>query len=196
MPVIPYVGDDDANAAAVEALERARAARGTVSNLLRALAHSPTALDAFVGFSAHVNTESELDARVRELIILRVAQLVDNPYEWYRHVPKALQLGFAAETLENLHDWRSNDGLDLRERAALGAVDDLVDDWQIEDETHASLCAAFAPEGIVELFVTIGWYLLAGTLILGLAVEDGNPPERVVGHAPGPARAPASPDDV
>lgn len=196
MSLIPYVEDDDANAAAVEALDRARAARGSVSNLLRALAHSPRALDAFVGFSAHINTGSELDVRVRELIILRVAQLIDNPYEWYRHVPKALQLGFAVDTLENLHDWRTNDDLDLRERAALGAVDDLVRDWNIDDETNESLRAAFAPADIVELFVTIGWYFLAGTLIAGLAVEDGDPPERVVDHAPGDGRAAAPADDV
>src|SRR2546430_11516409 len=87
---IPYVRDNEATAEAAAALEDVRRRRGFVSGVQRLLAHSVPALEAYEQLS-RFSVVSRLDARTRELVILRVAQLLGNAYAWRRHVPRGIE---------------------------------------------------------------------------------------------------------
>jgi alkylhydroperoxidase family enzyme len=171
---IRYITDEEAGAEAKAALESVRQRRGFVSNTHRALAHSPSALDAFERFSFHVNGESSLDARTRELAILRTALLVGNLYEWRRHVPKAIESGASVEEIRSLADWHHGDFSDA-DQAMLALVDGHVGKHETTPETLASVRAAYGDALLIELLLTIGWYLLVSTLILPLGIVDDDP---------------------
>jgi alkylhydroperoxidase family enzyme len=174
MARLPFVTGDDATPEQAAALDAVRERRGFVSNVHRSLVHSVTALEAFERFSMHVNGESRLDVRTRELAILRVSQLVGNLYEWRRHVPKAIDAGLTAEQLGSLDRWRDA-GFDEREQAVLELVDEHVAAGATTDATVAAVRAAYGEELLVEILFTIGWYLLVSALILPLDVVADDP---------------------
>jgi 4-carboxymuconolactone decarboxylase len=178
---MPYVTDEDATPDAARALASVQARRGFVSNTHRSLAHSPSALLAFEQFSMHVNGESRLDARTRELAILRTAQLVGNLYEWRRHVPKGLESGLSVAEISGLADWRSGP-LGARDRTVLSLVDEHVSDGEVTASTVEAVRDMFGDELLVELLVTVGWYLLVSAIILPLDLvgDDPEPPDLAV----------------
>src|ERR1700722_9450858 len=124
MALVPYIEESDAAPAAAEALARVRERRGYVSMVNQVLANSPGALDAFDRFSRHINSESPLAKPLRELLILRITQLVGNAYEWRRHIPIALDAGVPQDLIERLAEWRELE-LDDRQRSALALAEEV-----------------------------------------------------------------------
>lgn len=171
---VAYLEDSNASAEAIDALAAVRERRGFVSNVHRALAHSPSALNAFERFSMHVNGESRLDVRTRELVILRTAQLLGNEYEWRRHVPKALQAGVPLESLKGLAEMNPP-GLAKKELAALALVKEHVAGPGTTPVTVEAVRTAYGEEFLIELLMTMGWYLLVAALILPLDLVADDP---------------------
>ncbi len=171
MARVPYIQDHEATDQARAVLARVEARRGGLSPALRAFANSPTALEAFDRFSSHVNSESCLEPAIREIVVLRVAERLKNRYEWRRHVPKALALGVSAAQIESLKSSSTEADFDQRQRSALRVVDEFLDRWSLSDEAGAALTEHFASEEIIELLMTLGWYLLVAALILPLGID-------------------------
>jgi alkylhydroperoxidase family enzyme len=171
---IRYLTDDEAIPESRDALADVMEGRGYVSNVHRSLAHSPSALRAFENFSGHVNGSSRLDLRTRELIILRTALIVGNEYEWRRHVPKALDAGVAAEQLRTLSDWTSGE-YSSAHRAVFQLIDEYMSTNAVSDETVANVRDSYGDELLIEILLTVGWYLLVSTLIIPLDVVADDP---------------------
>jgi 4-carboxymuconolactone decarboxylase len=174
--LVPYIDESTAEPAAAEALDRVLQRRGFISMVNQVLANSPSALNAFDGFSRHINSDSPLDKPLRELLILRMTQLVGNAYEWRRHIPIALDAGVPQSYIEGLSYWRDLE-LDDRQRAALALAEEVVAGWKITGETKTAITDAFAPTEVVELVLTTGWHLLVATLILTLGLIEDDEPE-------------------
>ena len=71
--------------------ERVREALEAVPplNVFRMTANAETAFRPWLAFGGALLSSLELDPRVRELVILRVARLCGSEYEWVQHVPIA-----------------------------------------------------------------------------------------------------------
>jgi alkylhydroperoxidase family enzyme len=171
---MPYITDDVAGHEAQIALAEVQARRGFVSNVHRTLAHTPAGLRAFESFSAHVNGSSRLDARTRELVILRVAQVVGNLYEWRRHVPKAEAAGVHTAELEALARADPQPFAPI-ERDLLTLVDRHARSEPVPPELIARLRAAYGEELVVEILLTLGWYLLVASVIVPLDIVADDP---------------------
>jgi alkylhydroperoxidase family enzyme len=173
MPLVSYVDDTHSDPDVLQVLARVSGRRGVASLLVRALANSPGALRAWDVMSAEVGSGSRLGAPLKELVILRVAQRLQNTYEWRRHVPKALDAGVERTVIEALGDWeRLPLPLDDRSCAALALVDDLLADFDVSGETQATVQRSFAPGEAVDLVVAVAWYVLIGALIKSFGVEE------------------------
>lgn len=194
---VNYIQDDFAPQAAAEALRAVLERRGFVSNVHRALAHSPTALAAFERFSMHVNGESRLDPRTRELVILRTIQLLGNEYEWRRHVPKALAAGVSEDTLASLGK-SAQDGLKEGEVAALALVEEHVGGAAVSARTLATVRSLYGNELTIEILMTMGWYLLVSALIMPLDVlaDDPVPTDLRVAFTPRRPHSAAAPTEA
>src|SRR5438046_6607497 len=89
MARLPYVDP----ATASEPVRRALAATPPL-NVFRMVAHAETAFRPWLRFGGALLGEAQLDARLRELAILRVSTLTPGAdYEWVQHVPIALATG-------------------------------------------------------------------------------------------------------
>ena len=113
-------------------------------NVLGTLAQHPALMQAYHTFNGHILYTNTLDARQRELLVLRVAARRGAEYEWRQHVFIARDLGFTEADIEfwsqrppKTHPlvWRHEHG---RKSLVLGATTDHVEGMS-EEEGRAYL---------------------------------------------------------
>ncbi len=132
---------------------------------------------------------NSLDARLRELIIMRIGWRTGSAYEWTQHWRLARGLEIPEADLVATRDWRQAANLSGADRAVLQATDDTLDDGMIGDATWEACCRHLATEAErIELVVAIGNWTMFSQLLKSLRIplEDGVdawPPD---GQAPRP----------
>src|ERR1700753_2019801 len=118
---------------------------GPRANVVLTRANHPELAATFFAFSVYLRKQSTLPARLRELVILRVAWRYRCDYEWAHHVNLAGHAGVAPAECEAVKDgpeagvWAEIDQLALR------ATDQLCDQGRIDGATWAALAAQADP---------------------------------------------------
>lgn len=116
--------------------------------------------------------EQELESRLRELGILRVASLRQARYEWDQHVVIAGTAGVRPEQIERIAKGEIGAAcFDPRERLVLDAATELVKDANVSDATLARLSLDFPPRQIVELLLACGVYEALAKLMNALGLD-------------------------
>jgi alkylhydroperoxidase family enzyme len=116
--------------------------------------------------------EQELESRLRELGILRVAKLRQARYEWDQHVVIAGAAGVRPEQIESIAKGEIDAAcFEPRERIVLEAATELVRDANISDATLARLSRDFPPRQIVELLLACGVYEALAKLMNALGLD-------------------------
>ncbi|HKY15363.1 MAG TPA: carboxymuconolactone decarboxylase family protein [Microthrixaceae bacterium] len=133
--------------------------------------------------------EGSLDARLRELVIMRLGWATNSEYEWAQHWRIATGLGIDEDELLAVRDWQVHDGFGPAERAVLAATDEMVADGAISATTwQACVDHVSADEQVLlELVSAIGlWRMVSGILrSLEVPVEEGVAAWLPDGQAPG-----------
>jgi alkylhydroperoxidase family enzyme len=176
MARITPITDERADEAAAAALAEVARNRGAVSAFARTLAHLPDAVWGFERMSAAIRN-GPLTDELRELIVLRVAVVAGNEYEWRRHVPAALACGVTAEQVAAIGDWREAGCFDDTTRAVLALVDAQLRYDPVDDSTVAAVRDRLGEAGTVAVCLAMGWYLLCAAVMmpLDLAANDTMP---------------------
>ena len=149
--------------------ETIRGRRGAVLNLYRVIANQPAALEAFLEMSHYVRDRSSLSTLFRELLILVVANRLNEPYELHQHQPLALEAGASPEVLQAIMqgDFAK---FPARERAALQLVEALTDGKDADPAMRDAL-VHFLPGELVDVVLTAGWYQLCAVVIRAFRIE-------------------------
>jgi alkylhydroperoxidase family enzyme len=129
---IPMLSAGAASAAAEEVGLPAQMAE---LNIFRALLHDPELAKAVSDVLLTLLFRGKLDARLRELIIMRIGWATGSVYEWTQHWRIARQLGVEEADLLALRDWRSSDRFGEPEQAILAATDETLETGTISAET-------------------------------------------------------------
>jgi alkylhydroperoxidase family enzyme len=163
-------------AAAPEPVRRALEAVPPL-NVFRMAANAETAFRPWLAFGGALLSSLELDPRVRELAILRVARLSGAEYEWVQHVPIALAVGASEDQIGAVDRGElEHDSLGEAARAALGFTTEVVRDVRASDESLAALAAAgLSPREVVELLLVIGQYMLVARVAETAGIELDEP---------------------
>src|SRR5271165_2040902 len=129
------------------------------ANAFRVLAHTPSVGAATLRLVLALLTETDLDPRVRELVILRVAQRCDGRYAWSQHVAMARSMGVSDAQLAALERAETPAALfNERERATFTVADEVLDTCRAGADTLATVHALFSECEIVELLLLIGYF--------------------------------------
>jgi len=120
-----------------------------------------------------LGASATVPARLREVMIQRTCALTGAEYEWGVHAAAfADAVGLDAEQLRGtVHGGPDDACWGAEETIVLRIADELHESSSISDETWDALSATFAPEQIIELIVTAGWYHVIAYLCNGLRVE-------------------------
>lgn len=172
MARLPYVDP----AAAPEAVREALARLPVQLNIFRMMAHAETSFRPMLSLGMSILAQQELSAKLRELVILRVARLSAARYEWVQHVPIALAAGATEAQVAALECGNIDDAaFDALERAVLRFTTEVVERVRASDEAFAAVAALVSPRQVVELLLTIGYYMMIARLLESTAV-DLDPP--------------------
>ncbi len=154
---------------------RERFGNGPILNIFRTLAHYPKLMKRWLVFGNHVLSKNTLTPRDRELVILRVGWLRKAEYEWAQHVAIALDSGLTREEIDRVPEGAEAPVWSESEATLLKAVDELLEDAFIEDETWQALSRHFSKEQIIDLIFTVGQYNLVSMALnsLGVQLEEG-----------------------
>ncbi|MBJ7410605.1 MAG: carboxymuconolactone decarboxylase family protein [Phenylobacterium sp.] len=137
---------------------------------------------------------NRLDARLRELIIMRIGWRTGSVYEWTQHWRVARGLEIPEADLAATRDWQGAPNLTEADRAVLQATDDTLDRGMIDDATWETCCRHLATDAErIELVVAIGNWTMFSQLLKSLRIplEEGVeawPPD---GRAPQPLSQPS-----
>lgn len=170
MPDLPLLSgpEDDERLRAVHA--RVTEGMGQWPNLYATLANAPDLLDAWVEFAWALRALPESDRTLRELAIMRVAQLTASEYEWQAHWAMATECGVPAEKLTGLAGWRRSGIFTADERLVLDAVEALTDRGELGADQRSGLVARFGAQQTVELVLTMSFYSCVSRVLGGLGV--------------------------
>ncbi|MGH2927255.1 MAG: carboxymuconolactone decarboxylase family protein [Solirubrobacteraceae bacterium] len=140
-------------------------------SLYRALANAPALVRAYSGLAVALRHEASTPRTLRELAILRTAQLTGSRYEWCHHLPMARAAGVGERQIDGLDEWHaSGDAFDERERAVLRCADELHQ-ASLSDAAFAELQRHFNAAEITELLLVVSFYQAVARLIAGFGLQ-------------------------
>jgi alkylhydroperoxidase family enzyme len=143
---------------------------GTPPNLYRALASHPAIVAAWTEFANTLRHGSRTPRALRELVILRGAQVCASEYEWAQHLRMARKAGVREAQIAALAGWRTSPEFDARERAALQLAESVTS-GRVSDEVYREAMRHFDHHDYVELSVTAGFYAMVARVLDAMAVE-------------------------
>ena len=151
-------------------------------NVFRMMANATTDFRPLVQLGSAILGRQKLDPRLRELVILRVANLSPSRYEWVQHVPIAEATGATAAQVAALERGDiAADCFSPLERAVLRFATEVVRDVRASDAAFGDVAARLSTQEVVELVVTVGYYMMIARLLETTAVDvDGPAGTRVV----------------
>jgi alkylhydroperoxidase family enzyme len=143
---------------------------GTPVNLYRALGNQPGLAAAWTEFANAIRHDSRTPRSLREIMILRTAQLARSEYEWAHHLRMARKAGVSEAKIAALAGWRDSREFDARERAAI-LLTEAVMACNVTDEVHAEAKKHFSDAEYVELSLTAGFYAMVSRMLDAMRVE-------------------------
>ena len=153
--------------------QRIRELNGEFLNLYRVLGHHAKLLSAWIEFTYTLRRDCTTTRSLRELMILRGAQLEGSAYEWHQHRRWARQQGVPPEQIEDLFFWRESPRFTPAECAALALTEAMMH-GDVSDEVYAELANHFSSSEVIELALTAGFYAMVPRVLnaLKVPIED------------------------
>ena len=151
-----------------------------VFNIFRTLANHPRLATQFAGWAGQLLLRSTLPAREREIAVLRVGWLCRAAYEWQHHVAIGRDhAGLSSDEIERIKAG-PNAGWGMDDRVLLTAVDELLVDHFIGEQTWAQLTTLFSVEQLIDLVFLIGNYTMISIALnsFGVALEPEFTPRK------------------
>ena len=143
---------------------------GTPPNLYRSLANHPAVVAAWSEFANMMRHGTRTPRALRELVILRGAQVVHSEYEWAQHLKMARKAGITEAQIAALANWRSSPDFDEKEKAAL-ALAEAVTQGRVSDDVYKEAMRHFDHHDYVELAVLAGFYAMVARVLDAMGVQ-------------------------
>ncbi len=142
-----------------------------VLNVFKVMAHTPELMRSWWDMMMVALTRLSLDARLRELAILRLFQVLRCEYGFAHHVRLGRRIGLTNGEIEALADYESAAGFSEVERLVLRYTDSVTEMRPDTPELARELLNHLTERDLVELtFCIANWNLMA-RLLSPLAVE-------------------------
>jgi alkylhydroperoxidase family enzyme len=140
------------------------------ANIFRMMAHSPSYLEQYCRLGA-IRNKGELDPVIRELAITRTGILCEAPYEVAAHKRIGGYVGVSDEQNAALDDWQTANYFTDVQRAALAFTDEIVALHRPTDATFKAIAAKLTPGALVELQLSVGFYIMTSKFLESFAID-------------------------
>jgi alkylhydroperoxidase family enzyme len=140
-------------------------------NLYRMLPHAGKAAEGFLALGGAILREGKLDARLREIAILRVGLLSGAGYEVHQHRRVARHVGLAEDKIAALEKGADTAALDETEKMVLAYTDQVLLRVKASDAMFEALCERLSPGVVAELTLVIGFYMMVSRFLENFEVD-------------------------
>jgi len=170
MPNLPLIeNDSDPRIAEICEVLKAGGHKG-FPNLYRLLGHAPAMLKAWTAFAWPLRNSAKTPRALRELAILRGAQIMGADYEWVHHLDMARAAGVPQAKIDALKDGYASPAFDAKERAVLRLAEEITHGPGASVEAMSEAKRHFDEGEIVELVLTSSFYACVGRTLHSLQV--------------------------
>ena len=159
--------------------ERTKEILGKNRNANIMMAHSPSYFEQYCRLGGAIRHKGELDPIVRELAITRTGILCEAPYEVVAHKRIGKGVGVTDEQNAALEDWKSATCFDDLQRAALAFTDEIVKLRRPTDATFNAVVAKLTPAALIELQLSVGFYIMTSKFLETFGIDMQPVPEVV-----------------
>ena len=160
-PTLSLVTDEQADEDLKQIYEMCQQAMGGVPHLARVIANCKDLLGPFLGLAGAVAQEYTVPMRLKQLAVLRTAELNGCAYCRSIHVPKGEQLGLDSDKMEGVAQKDiPDDVFSAEEKIVIRMTDEMTGRVGAEKDTVAQAREMFGEAGAVELMMTISFYNL------------------------------------
>lgn len=176
MARISYVGKEQAPKEVADIFSRMEAHGAPVGNLWKIAAHSPSTLPHLIRMGNAILTKTKLAPKLREMAILRTAEVLSCEYERRAHTMFGKEVGMTDEQVRAIKEFENSAAFTEVERAVLRFADEVAQKGRVKQQTFSAL-AKYLDEGMmVELVETVGFYGMIGRLALAFEVDLSEAP--------------------
>lgn len=126
-------------------------------------------------FAGRLMPGGRLPRRETELVILRVAHLLGNRYEFEHHVRLGARAGVRAADVERVRTGATARGWTGRERAMLATAEELIATGDLVDDTWIELRRHLDEREAIELLLLAGHYQMLAGVLTALRVAPDRP---------------------
>ena len=138
---------------------------GEPFNIFRTLVRHPKLYKRSMVLATGLLVKGNLDVRVREIAILRVAWRAGSVYEWGQHVRIGLDSGLSQTEIDSLATDAADVAWSDAERLTVAVADELCQTVDLSDATWDAAVAEWGEQDLMELIFLVGNYrMLAGFL--------------------------------
>jgi alkylhydroperoxidase family enzyme len=126
-------------------------------------------------FGNHVLNKSSLSGREREMVILRTGWLCRAGYEFAHHVEIGKREGLTQEEIDAIKQGPDAQLWSDVDRSLLKAVEELLNDCFISDDTWNALSQKFNQQQLMDIVFAVGNYNLVSMALntFGVQLEEG-----------------------
>jgi AhpD family alkylhydroperoxidase len=155
------------------------AAGGRPPHVFTTLARNRGLFRRWLWFAGGLMPGGKLPRADTELVILGVAHLTDNEYEWGHHERLGARAGLSPEEIARVRQGPDAVGWTGRQRLLLTACGECHSEGRIGDATWAGLAAELDEPRLIELCLLIGHYEMLAMTLASLGVQPEAPRGRL-----------------
>jgi 4-carboxymuconolactone decarboxylase len=127
------------------------------------LVESPEVVAPISRLGEYFRYSWDLEARVRETLILATAHYWASRFEWQHHRPLALAQGVARDDIERISVGEAPSDPDLR--LAWSMVTQLLSEGELSDIAYRDLLNRWSSKQVVEMVSCVGYYSLLAVVL-------------------------------
>ena len=163
-------------------------------NVFRMVAGARRAVRPFLGLGAAV-LNGPLDARRREIAVLRVAHATNARYEWVQHEQLGRGVGVTDGEIEAIRTEEPVSSLDEESNLICRVADEVTRDVRLSDDALEQIVDRYGPREASELILLVSYYNMVSRFLEStrVAVEDE---PLLEGTTPSSMRRPPSGDQA
>lgn len=180
-PSIPLPSDDELTPEHRELL-----ANLPPLNVFRMIAGAPKAIGPFMQLGGAV-LSTALDARRREMAVLRVAHATGAPYEWAQHEQIARNVGVTEAEIEAIRTEEPATSLGDEGNLICRVADEVSRDVRLSDAALEQILDRYGPREAAELILLVSYYNMVSRFLESTRVEIEDEP-LLKGRTPGELR--------
>jgi alkylhydroperoxidase family enzyme len=153
-------------------------------NVLKMMAGAGDMYGPTVGFINAIFQTSGVDPRIREMIMLRAAVVLNSPYEWQANVILARNVGLNQKEIEASASDGPVTGINPDYVLICKATDELSMTASLSDETLSALLVEYGDVVTRKLILIVGWFNLLSRFLNGCRVQLDSSDK--IGHGTSP----------